>query len=336
MSEVSERWADAIGYVADENCAPSLHTIVRHIRAAIIESGFITRSRLTSGLKEAYQPFDINTLALRDQIEEALRLLLLTGDIDLFATAAGRAYTATPPRRVGWGDELVAIIGGVTLETDDGIVRHLTPDAASSLPAADISLADELGRPDWRTALVGLGGADALDGDPSALFAYASSLAAGGERFALEPAETIAVLAERGNFFGRAEPTPSGRWTRVASDGIFPAIVRTGYQARNVVLCVVEGQATLWQPPSRDIWQWIVIGATLTQGDGVLRYDPATEQLTFLTPPPRQLERAARLSGVQKAPWNWQVDAAAFAVIEALIRPRSGGGGATPTGTSRK
>jgi hypothetical protein len=334
MSNVSESWADAIGYVADENRVPSLDTIVRHIRAAIVESGFVTRSRLTSGLKEAYRPFDIDTLAVRDQVEEALRLLLLTGDIDQFATAAGRAYTTTPPRCVGWGGSLVAILGGVTLETNDDTVRRLTPEEASSLPAAEVSLADELGRPDWRTALVALGGADAAEGDPSALFAYASSLAMGGERFALEPAETIAVLAERGDFFGKAEPMPSGRWVRPTRYGIFPAIVRTGYQARNVVLHIANGQATLWQPPSRDIWRWIVIGATRAQGDAALRYDPTMGQLTFLTPPPRQLERAVWLTGVQKAPWTWQVDAAPFAVIEALLHPRSGVGGAIPTGAS--
>lgn len=335
MSGISESWAAAIGYVADENGAPSLDTTVRHIRAAIVESGFVTRSRLTSGLQEAYRPFDINRVAMRERVEEALRLLLLLGDIDQFATAGGRAYTTTPPRRIGWGGARVAILGGVALETNSGTVRRVTLDEASALPAAEVSLADELGRPDWRTALVGLGGADAVDSDPSALFAYASSLAEGGERFALEPVEAIAVLAGHGDFFGRAEPMPSGRWVRVAGDGIFPAIVRTGYQARHVVLHVANGGATLWQPPSRDIWQWIVIGATLAQGDAVLRHDPAVGQLTFLTPPPRQLERAVRLTGVQKAPWTWQVDADPFAVIEALVHPQTRVGAATPTAPSR-
>jgi hypothetical protein len=325
-----EDWADVVGHV-DDNGALPLDTIVRHIRTAIIETGFVTRTRITSGLREAYRPFDIDTQALRDRVEEALRLLLATGDIDEFATAAGRAYTITPPRRVGWGGAQVAILGGVALDAESGIVRRLPPDRASSLPAVEISLADELGRPDWRAALVRLGGADAVNGDPATLFAYASSLAAGGERFALEPIETIAVLTGRGDFFGRPEPTPSGRWARVNGEGVFPAVVRTGYQARNVLLSISDGQATLWQPPNRDIWRWIVIGATLAQGDAVVRYDAAVSHCTFLTPPPRQLDRAVRLTGTQKGPWTWQVDPEAFAVTATLFRPRPGAGAAIAT-----
>ncbi|MEA2906277.1 MAG: hypothetical protein QOI12_3664 [Alphaproteobacteria bacterium] len=335
MNSVAKIWADAINYVSDESGAPSLETIVRHIRVAIVENGFIPRSRLTSGLKEAYRPFGINATTMRDQIEEALRLLLLAGDIDQFATAAGRAYTATYPRRVGWGGALVAVLGGVAFESENGTVRRVPPNDVSAPLTPEVSLADELGRPDWRTALVSLGGTDVVDGDPSTLFSYASSLAVSGERFALEPVEEIALLSKHGDFFGKAEPTPSGRWTRVAGLGIFPAIVRTGYQSRNVVLHVTSDQATLWQPPARDIWQWIVIGATLAQGDSVLRYDAAIGQLTFLTPPPRQLERAVRLTGMQKAAWTWQVEPNAFAVIEALIHSRSGACTATPTAVSR-
>lgn len=335
MSSVAETWATAIGYVADANGMPSIDTVVRHIRAAIVESGYVTRSRLTSGLKEAYRPFAIDGKTLSILIEDALRLLLLTGDIDQFSTAAGRGYTTTPPRRVGWSGAQVAILGGVALETKIGSVRRLTPAEAAALPAAEVSLADELRRPDWRTALVSLGGADAVDGDPSALFAYVSALAASGERYALETIEAIAVLAGRGDFFGKDEPILSGRWSRVAGDGVFPAIIRSGYQARNVVVHVASGEATLWQPPDRDIWHWIVIGSTLAQGDPVLRYNPATEQLTFLTPLPRQLERAVRLTGVQQAPWSWQVGAAAFSVIDGFTRPRSGAGAAIPKAVSR-
>jgi hypothetical protein len=182
-----------------------------------------------------------------------------------------------------------------------------------------IALDDELGRPDWRNALVELGGADAPGSDARALFAFSQALAASGERYSLDEPNAVAVVSGRSEFFGRSEPSPSGRWSRVEADGFYPASIRTGYTIKKVVLHVAGKQTTLWQPPSLDIWRWIVVGQTLAQGDPVLRYDSANEVLDFLTPPPRQAERAALITGEQLTPWSWRLDASAFAVISALM-----------------
>jgi hypothetical protein len=320
-----DSWADAIGYGTDEDGLPSLACLARHVRSAVIEGGCVARTRITNGLKEAYRPFNSDESGLRDRIEQALRVLVLVGDIDEFATATRRVYTTTQPRRVHWGGAQVAILGGVATATENAVVRHLPPDQASALPAATVSLLDELGLADWRVALVSLGGADAIDEDPTALFTYVSSLASSRERFALEPLGNIAVLAGRGDFFGRPEPNPSGRWTPVREDGVFPAVVRAAYQTRSIVLRISNRQATVWQPPSRDIWRWVVVGATLAQGDPVFRYDRDARQLTFLTPLPRQIHRAVQLTRIQHAPWTWQVDPEAVAFIQALFRSSAAG-----------
>jgi hypothetical protein len=164
-----------------------------------------------------------------------------------------------------------------------------------------------------------LGAADALDEGPTALFAVAQTLAASGERYSLSEPQSVAVLSGRGRFFGQADNAPSGRWQRIASDGYFPAMIKSGFSVRTVVLRISDGAATLWQPSSRDLWRWIVVGATLAAGEPVLSYDPATAQLDFFTPPPGQLERAALLTGTQLGPWSWKIDAQAFIVIEGFI-----------------
>lgn len=95
----------------------------------------------------------------------------------------------------------------------------------------------------------------------------------------------------------------------------------SGYAPRYVVLNVDERGATLWEPPSQDLWRWVIIGATLAKGDHVLRYDHATSRLDFQTPPPRQLKRAAVLTGERVGPWSWEIDAKAYAVIAELVEP---------------
>lgn len=311
-----DAWSEAIGYGADESGAPAIATIVAHIRAAVAEAGFVTRGRITSGLKEAYRPLRLNETVLRAQTEAALDRMLLSGDLEEYATSAGRGYTATPPRLIDWAGAEVSLIGAIDLGS--GIVRHFPADG----PPADlvqVALGEELGRPEWRTALVEFGAADAPDGDARALFAFAQALAASGERYSLDEPEAVAVVSGRGDFFGGADPSPSGRWRRVEADGFFPAAIRTGYTLKNVVLRVAGKEATLWQPPSRDIWRWIVVGQTLAQGDPVLRYNSASCVLDFLIPPPRQAERAALLTGEQQAAWSWTLDASAYAAIAALM-----------------
>ena len=51
----------------------------------------------------------------------------------------------------------------------------------------------------------------------------------------------------------------------------------------------------------------------------MLRYDQASGVLDFLTPPPRQAERAALITGEQLKPWSWRLDTNAYAVIAKLM-----------------
>jgi hypothetical protein len=313
-----EAWARAIAFSADDDGGPKLETVATHIRDAVFEAGFVSRGRITCGLKEAYRPLGLDEALIRQRIEAALNLLLLSGDLDEYNTSVGRGYAGTPPRLVYWGGETKTLLG--TSISGIGVVRHQRADLLGSEAAAQISLSDELGRPEWRNSLVELGAADAPDGDARSLFAFSQTLAASGERYSLDEPTAVAVVGGRGQFFGRADPSPSGRWRRVEADGFFPAAIRTGYSYKNVVLHVAGKNTTLWQPPSRDIWRWIVVGQTLALGDPVLRYDPASEILDFLTPPPRQAERAALITGTQQAAWSWKIEPRAYAEIAALMR----------------
>lgn len=309
-------WSAAIGFDSDDNGAPAIATVVAHIRAAVAEAGFVSRGRITTGLKEAYRPLWQDQDVLAEQIDAALDRMLLSGDLEEHATNAGRGYAVTPPRLIDWGGHAVSLLGAS--QFGSGIVRRF-PVETPPTDLIRIPLLEELGRPEWRNALVELGAADAPDEDARALFEFSKALAASGERYSLDEPNAVAVVSGRAEYFGRADPVPSGRWHRVDSDGFFPAAIRTGYSLKNVVLHVAGKETTLWQPPSRDIWRWIVVGQTLAQGDPVLRYDVASGVLDFLTPPPRQAERAALLTGEQEAPWSWRVDASAYAAIAALM-----------------
>jgi hypothetical protein len=313
---MAEAWSDAIGYDIDETGAPAVAAIVPHIRAAVVEAGFVSRGRITAGLKEAYRPLGVNETVLRRQADAAIGRLLLSGDLEECETSAGRGYAPTPPRLIAWNGADVSLLGASDLGS--GVVRrfpvNLQPD-----DLVRISLSEELGRAEWRNALVELGAADAPDGDARSLFAFSRTLAASGERYSLDEPNTVAVVSGRAEFFGRADPTPSGRWSRVQADGFFPAAIRTGYTLKNVILHVSGKETTLWQPPTRDIWRWIVVGQTLAHGDPVLRYNRATGVLDFLTPPPRQAERAALLTGEQQTAWSWKLDPSAYAVIATLM-----------------
>lgn len=315
-----EAWARAIAFSAADDGGPALETVVTHIRDAVFEAGFVSRGRITSGLKEAYRPLGLDETLIRERIEAALDVLLLSGDLDEYTTSAGRGYAGTPPRLVSWGGETAVVLGSCNSGT--GIVRRRPSDSPGNEGAAEITLVEELGRPEWRNALLELGGADAPDGDARSLYAFSQAMAASGERYSLDEPTAVAVVSGRAEFFGRADPSPSGRWRRVEVDGFFPAAVRTGYSYKNVVLHVAGKDTTIWQPPSRDIWRWIVVGQTLELGDAVLRYDPTSQTLDFLTPPPRQAERAALITGIQQGAWSWQLGPSAYAVIAALMGSR--------------
>jgi hypothetical protein len=311
-------WAEAINAEFDEDGQPSLGAVLAHIRGAVIESGYVNRGRITGGLKEAYRPLGVDEQKLRDTIDEALQILLLSGDFDEFTTGAGRGYAATSPRCVAWGGNRVALLGSAVRGDATELIRHVSSDEVDA-STITIPLAIELGRPEWRAALVDFNAADVLDDGVGALFGLASTLAASGERYSLDEPTEVAVLSGSGKFFGRPENAPSGRWQRVVVDGCFPAVIKSGFTSRYVVLNVADGKATLWQPPSRDLWRWVVIGATIAAGDPITSYDFATQQLDFLTPPPRQIERAALLTGKRIGPWSWNVDAQAHKTIAELM-----------------
>jgi hypothetical protein len=315
---LADIWAKAIGAERDVDGQPLLGTVLANIRGAVIETGYVSHGRITSGLKEAYRPLGVDEKKLRDTIDEALRVLLLCGDFDEFTTGVGRGYAATSPRCIVWGGNSVALLGGALGGNPTDLVRHISGDEVDAATIA-IPLAIELGRPEWRSALVDLNAADVLDDGVGALFSLASTLAASGERYSLDEPFAVAVLSGRGRFFGRPESAPSGRWQRVAVDGCFPAVIKSGFISRYVVLNIADGQATLWQPDSRDLWRWVVVGATMAAGDPVITYDPATQRLDFLTPPPGQVERAALLTGERIGPWSWNVDAHVHTAIAELM-----------------
>lgn len=314
----TDAWAEAIDFEHDLEGGPTLGTVLKHVRTAIFEMGFVTRSRIVNGLNEAYRPFEVSRDIVRSRVEEALSQLVLLGEVDRYQTAAGQSYAATPPRVIDWGGGLLAVLGSAP-DALDSDVRRVERDYAHKLAIPKISLNEELGRADWRTALVSLGGSDALDIGPQEIFRYASILAASGERFAADRPADTAVLSGSGDFFGRAERAPDGRWRRIETDGTFPGRTRTAYAWRDIVVRIEDGEATLWSAPDRDCWNWIVLGATLQQGDPVMRYDELSRTLTFLTPPPRQLERAVRLAGEQLGPWRWQVDPLVVSTLKSLL-----------------
>jgi len=307
-------WADTLEYSGE---AEQLRgNVLRHIRDAVRDAGYVSRGRVTSGLKEAYRPLAIDGEALRTAIDDAIRLMMRSGDIDELATGAGRGYASTPPRRIVWGGADDTILGAARISSDR-IVRHLG-DLAALEEFIEIPLLSELGRPAWRDVLVELGGSDEPVGDARALSGYVRSFTSSGERFALDEPNRVAVLSGTGKYYGFPHDV-SGRWARPADEGFYPAVIESGFNNRRVLLEIQNGEATLWEPPSRDAWHWVIVGFTLDQGAPVWDYDTATRTLEFLTPPPRQAERAAMLTGEQLSPWSWRVDAEAHGVIADLL-----------------
>ena len=315
------RWASAIGLPAAHDSDTLLPAVIGHIRDAVIDAGYVSRGRITSGLKEAYRPLGIDETVLRGCAEEALRVLLLIGDIDEFTTGAGRGYAPTPPRLVDWGEAQARLLGSIPV-SEPTAVRRIDRSGLAAAAAASVDIRAELGRPAWRDALVELGGADAPDGSPSELTNLSRSFASSGSRYSLDEPMSVAVLAGRSDYFGNADP-PTGRWQRVKEDGFFPAFIRAGYATRYVVLEIRNAEATSWQPPSRDVWNWIVVGQTLDLGDPVFRYDRESGAFDFLTPPPRQAERTVLLTGQRTGRWSWIIDEKAYAIVASLMgRPR--------------
>lgn len=305
-------WRDVLTF--EEGSALQAN-VLRHIRDAVAEAGYVSRGRITSGLKEAYRPLEIEESSLVAAIDDAIGLLMRSGDIDELSTGAGRGYAPTPPRRLIWGGADDVVLGG-PLPSSDATVRRGDDTLLAGM--IEVPLLRELGRPAWREALVQLGGGDDPNGDARALALYAKGLARSGERFSLDEPAKLAVLSGSGNFYG-APDGPSGRWARAAEEGFFPAVWESGFTKRRIMLAIADGEATMWEPPSIDIWNWIVVGFTLAREEPVLSYDVSSETLDFLTPPPRQVERAAMLTCEQRSPWSWRVDPTAQVIIASLL-----------------
>ena len=307
-------WAEALHLPTEGDALRA--SVLRHIRDAVREGGYVSRGRITSGIKEAYRPIGIGEEALRTVIDEAIDLLMRTGDIDELSTGAGRGYAPTPPRRLIWGGPDDVVLGSVALSSSE-TVRRVSMEATDA-EVIPTPLLLELGRPAWRDALVEIGGADQPDGDPTALSAYAQALTSSGVRYSLDEPSALVVLSGNGEFFGSSDG-PSGRWARANEDGFYPAVIASGYTQRRVLLAIDNGAATLWEPPNRDLWHWIIVGFTLAAGQPVWRYDRATETLNFLTPPTRQAERAALLTGEQVSAWSWHVEPPVHAIIAGML-----------------
>ena len=307
-------WAKLLHLTGD--CKALQASVLHHIRDSVREAGYVSRGRITSGIKEAFRPLGLEEERLRGAIDEAISLLMRTGDIDELSTGAGRGYAPTPPRRITWGGTDDVLLGSVPVSSNDTVRR--APAQAANLDAVRTSLQVELGRPAWRDMLVMLGSADQPDSDPTALSAYAETLTRSGERYSLDEPNALAVLSENGEFFGSPDDL-SGRWARATANGFYAAAITSGYTRRRALLAIDNGTATLWEPPSRDVWHWIIVGITLAQGGQARRYNRATETLDFLTPPPRQAERAALLTGEQLSAWSWRVDAQAEPIIARLL-----------------
>ena len=116
-------WSDAIGFYTDENGAPAITSIVAHVRAAVAEAGYVSRGRITGGLKEAYRPLGVNETVLREQSDAAIDRMLLSGDLEEHSTSAGRGYAATSPRLIDWGSSDVSLLGASDLRVRDRLAR---------------------------------------------------------------------------------------------------------------------------------------------------------------------------------------------------------------------
>lgn len=315
-------WSEAIGFEPDENGQPSIATIVEHIRNAVIEAGFVSRGRMTSGLKESYRPLRVDEGLVAQRMDQALDVLTKTGDFIELTTATGRAYAPSQARRVIISEDRHVLLGAANHGDYSGIVRRGPSSAVSAEPIPVRTLDAEIGLAEWRLALVELGGSDSSEDGAASLYDFARALASSGEYLRLADAD-IAVLSGRGDFFGSFDKLPSGRWQNPGAAGSFPAAIRKQYGASFVVLNSEGSHGSIWQPQSRDLWRWAALGFTLSVGDPIYRFDQQTRIVKFLVPLPRQLERLMLLSARLETTWSWVVTDATIRVLENLVgKPR--------------
>lgn len=310
-------WSEAIEFEADEGGKPTLATVVNHVRSAVIEAGFVTRGRITSGLKEAYRPMRVNETVLGQRRDEALGLLTKTGDLIQLTTATGRAFAASQARRVILSEGQHALLGAVEHSAFSGTVRRGPASAMNMDSIATVSIEAEIGMPDWRLFLAEFGGTDDPNGGSRSFFAFAASLARSGQPIRIDDSD-IAILSGRGDFFGSFDKPVSGRWQSPGASGCFPAVIRKPFGSTLIIVAVDGSEASFWQPPSRDVWRWATIGFTLSLGDPIYRVDQQTGIAKFMVPLPRQLERLMLLASRQEATWSWVTNETTIDLVDKL------------------
>ncbi len=310
-------WPEAIGFEADEDGQPTLATIVQHLRTAVTEAGFVTRGRITSGLKESYRPMRVDETLLGQRRDEALDLLTKTGDLIQLTTATGRAFAPSQARRVRLSDDRHVLLGAAEYSEFTGPVRQGPASATGADAIPLVSLEAEIGLADWRLFLVELGGADEPSGNAMDFSNFAASLARSGQPVRLDDSD-IAVLSGRGDFFGGFDKPISGRWQNPGISGCFPAAIRKPYGSTLVIVSADGSEGSFWQPPSRDVWRWATIGFTLSLGDPIYRFDRNTGVVKFMVPLPLQLERLMLLTSPQESTWSWGASDATIDLLDKL------------------
>jgi hypothetical protein len=318
-------WAEAIGAELDAAGLPTLATVVGHVRAAASTEPYLLRSRITRALKESYAPFACEEAPLRAVIHQACEVLVRIGDLTVFQSDGGPGYVATPERLVAIDDDEVAILGmaaGSAAPTTGLVRKAPRAEALEAISAPLISLAEEIGTPDWRLHILTVGGMDEQTAGPAALFTRLGGAAASGERLEHVELNALRVLTKRGAYFGRYQAAgPDGRWTGLAGEGVFCAARRRPFGWQTCVISSTPRGVTAVDVPDLDRWRWAVAGQTLRDGDPIFEW--RDNQLQSLTPPPFQIQRLFDLAGDGVAPWRWAIAAAPVDLARLLVASKA-------------
>lgn len=313
-------WAHEIGAEIDAAGMPTPASIASHIRAATAAEGNLSSHRIVRGLKEAYAPFGADDAGVHQAIHDVLDRLVEIGDLTRFSTGAGAAYVATPERLVDLGDGL-AVLGAsdITIATGEGLVRRLsTAEAATKSSVPTVSLAEEVGPAAWRLHLVGLGGSDAAQAGPSALFGYLSGAAASGERIEQLGPDHLRVVSGKGDFFGNGRaPTLEGRWKAWSGGDAVCGLRKRAYVWQPCVVTETAQGPRVADVSDPDCWRWAVIGQSQARTDAVTKRADAVFQC--LTPPPAQIRRMLTLAGEPAGAWRWTVGSTAADLTDSLL-----------------
>lgn len=313
-----QAWADEIGAELDEADVPTLASIAAHIRAATASEGHLTSHRIVRGLKEAYSPFGGEDGLVHKAIHQVLDRLVGIGDLTRFSTSAGSAYVATPERLIDIGGDRLAVLGAsaIPAEVGEGLVRKIAKTAAASAPV--LSLADEVGPAAWRLYLVGLGGTDAPQVGPSALFGALAGAAASGDRIEPFGADNLRVISGKGDFFGDGRALAlEGRWKEWGGGDAVCGLRKRAYTWQPCVVTDTAHGVRVGDVVDPDCWRWAVVGQLLSMLEPVARCVDGVFQ--GMTPPPRQIQRLLTLAGEPLGAWRWSVGSEAADLADRLL-----------------